>query len=58
MFLSGIQAIGAARGGALTATAPVFVLVLSSALLRERPGHYAIVGVLISAAGVALLTLG
>jgi len=36
----------------------VFVLLLSSALLRERPGRFAIVGVLISAAGVALLTIG
>ena len=58
MFLSGIQVVGAARGGALTATAPVFVLLLSSVTLRERPGRYAIVGVLVSAGGVALLTLG
>ena len=39
-------------------TAPVFALVLSSAILRERPGRFALAGVLVSAGGVALLTIG
>ncbi len=58
MFLSGIQQVGAARGAALSATSPVFVLILSTIFLRERPGRVAIAGVFVSAGGVVLLTTG
>ena len=58
LFLVGIQQVGAARGGALSATAPVFVLILSMIFLRERPGYPAIAGLLSSVVGVGLITIG
>lgn len=58
MFLSGIQQVGAARGAALSATSPVFVLILSGIFLGERVGGVSILGVFACAVGVFLLAMG
>ncbi|MBM4435790.1 MAG: DMT family transporter [Actinobacteria bacterium] len=57
LYVYALPHVGAARGAALSAPSPVFALVLSIVFLRERPGWKAILGVPVTAVGVALLTV-
>ena len=56
-FLTGIQAIGVARAGAIGATSPVFAMLLAVAFLAERPGRLTLLGTLLAVTGVGLLSL-
>jgi drug/metabolite transporter, DME family len=56
-FLTGIQAIGVGRAGAIGATSPVFAMLLAVAFLAERPGRLTVLGTLLAVAGVGLLSL-
>lgn len=54
----GLQTVPAAQAGMLSAVMPVFILLLSVAIVGERPGFLSWGGVALSAAGVAMLLGG
>ncbi len=57
LYLGALQDIGVARSGALGAVSPVFAMLLAVAVLRERPGWKATLGTVVTAGGVALMSL-
>ncbi|MCL6517109.1 DMT family transporter [Alicyclobacillus sp.] len=54
----GLRTVPASQAGLITGTSPVFILLLSALVLRERPGWAAWIGVILSVAGVAVLMEG
>lgn len=57
LFLTSAQLIGAARAASIGAISPVAALLLAVVFLNERPGLRAILGIMLAAGGVALVSL-
>ncbi len=54
-YVKALQLIGAAKTVLLTATAPLFLLVFSIVILKEKPTHSTIAGIFVCVAGVCLV---
>ncbi len=57
LYVTSVQLAGASRASIVGATAPLFAVPLSWALLKERPTRYTLLGTVISVAGIVLVVL-
>ncbi len=57
LYVTSVQLAGASRASIVGATAPLFAVPLSWAMLKERPSRYTLLGTVISVAGIVLVVL-
>jgi len=57
LYVAAVQLAGPTRTTIVSCTAPLFAVPLSAVFLQERPGHYVVLGAILSVLGVVLVIL-